>query len=323
MAAKATHLLLLLLPRLSLLSSGRRCCHRCCSISSCYTFPSLSTAFYSSSYRTTPAPLARLSSSRFVPPPSSAFTSPSLERCFGLSTRSAPSGDDDADLGSRYIPSPSDDLDDGDESIDEWEEDEDYEPKIGDGADGGGIVLQNVPWGEHALSIAQEVLSLFGDDMKLFAFRTTPRGYIYVRIDKLSNKYGCPDMEEIESYSHEYKKRLDEAGSLGKLPDNLALEVSSPGAERLLKVPDDLSRFQDMAMVVTYVEGESINSEKTGVFFLDSVETESATCVWRLADVKENRDPQAKGRPLSRKQKDWRLKLPHAMCRKVTLHIDS
>lgn len=101
-------------------------------------------------------------------------------------------------------------------------------------------------------------------------------------------------------------------------------KVSSPGAERLLKVPDDLSRFQDMAMVVTYVEdGDSGNSERTGVFLLESAETESATCVWRLADVRENRDPQAKGRPLSRKQRDWRLKLPHAMCRKVTLHIES
>lgn len=38
-------------------------------------------------------------------------------------------------------------------------------------------------------------------------------------------RFGCPAMEDIESYSHEYKKRLDEAGSLGKVPDNLALEV--------------------------------------------------------------------------------------------------
>lgn len=37
--------------------------------------------------------------------------------------------------------------------------------------------------------------------------------------------YGCPSMEEIESYSQEYKKRLDEAGDIGKLPKNLALEV--------------------------------------------------------------------------------------------------
>ncbi|KAK9277296.1 hypothetical protein L1049_006836 [Liquidambar formosana] len=135
--------------------------------------------------------------------------------------------------------------------------------------------------------------------------------------------YGCPSIEEIESYSEQYKKRLDEIGVLGEIPDNLALEVSSPGAERLLRVPDDLYRFIDMPMRVCYVEEvEAKCPEKDGVFLLESVETESENCVWKLADVKENRDPLAKGRPLSRKQKDWRLKLPYAMFRRVSLFVE-
>ncbi|KAI7993898.1 Ribosome maturation factor RimP [Camellia lanceoleosa] len=214
-------------------------------------------------------------------------------------------------------------MDDEVEPIDLWEEEDDAEPEIGDGGDGGGVVLQNCPWGERALSIAHEILLQFGDDMKLYAFKTTPRGYIYVRLDKLSNEYGCPGMEEIESYSHQYKKRLDEVGALGEIPDDLALEVSSPSAERLLKVPDDMNRFKDMPMRVSYVEDlESKCPEKNGVFYLDSIKTESGSCVWRLADVKENRDPSAKGRLLSRKQKDWRLELPYAMFKKVTLFLD-
>lgn len=32
-------------------------------------------------------------------------------------------------------------------------------------------------------------------------------------------------MEELESYNHEFKKRLDEVGALGDIPDDLALEV--------------------------------------------------------------------------------------------------
>ncbi|KAI6676910.1 hypothetical protein NL676_037706 [Syzygium grande] len=236
-----------------------------------------------------------------------------------LSTRTS-SSDDAEDLDEAPLP---DEVEEDGEVTDEWEEEEEAEPKLGDGADGGGIVLQNVLWGEHTLSIAREVLSHFGDDMKLYAFKTTPRGYIYVRIDKMSNKYGCPSMEEIESFSQEYKKRLDEDGALGKIPDNLALEVSSPGAERLLKVPDDLYRFSDMPMNICYVEDEEPHcQEKHGVFFLDSIDTDSETCIWRLADVKENRDPQSKGRALSRKQKDWRLKLPYAMSRSVTFYLD-
>lgn len=39
------------------------------------------------------------------------------------------------------------------------------------------------------------------------------------------NRYGCPSMEELENYSQEIKKRLDEGGELGKIPNNLAFEV--------------------------------------------------------------------------------------------------
>lgn len=130
-------------------------------------------------------------------------------------------------------------------------------------------------------------------------------------------------MEELESYSQEYKKRLEEVGTLGEIPDNLALEVSSPGAERMLKVPEDLNRFKDMPMRVCYAEdAESSCLEKEGVFLLVSVEKESENCVWKLADVKDNRDPSRKGRPLSRKQKDWRLNLPFKMHRRVTLYLE-
>ncbi|MBA0573398.1 hypothetical protein Golob_000674 [Gossypium lobatum] len=211
--------------------------------------------------------------------------------------------------------------DDG-EFTDEWEEeDETVEPKVGDGGDGGGVVLQGVPWGESALSIAHDALKLFSDDIKLYAFKTTPRGYIYVRLDKLSDEYGCPSMEELQSYSQEYKKRLDEAGQRREIPDDLALQVSSPGAERILKVPDDLDRFKDMAMRVCYIEDAGSNyTEKSGVFLLDLVEEEN--CVWKLAEVKENRDPNSKGRPFSRKQKDWRLKLPFDKHKMIMLYLE-
>ncbi|XP_076946187.1 uncharacterized protein LOC143617547 [Bidens hawaiensis] len=205
-----------------------------------------------------------------------------------------------------------------------WEEEDDEsDPQIGDGGNGGGVVLQNCPWGERALSIAQQVLQQFGDDIKIFSFKTSPRGYIYVRLDRLCNEYGCPSMEDIQSYNHEYKKKLDEAGDAGDIPNDLALEVSSPGADRLLRIPNDLQRFENMAMRVKYIEhDDSKSSAKEGVFFLESIEMESGSCVWKLADVKENRYPASKGRPMSRKQKDWRLKLPYEKLEQVTLYLD-
>ncbi|KAG6382496.1 hypothetical protein SASPL_157832 [Salvia splendens] len=91
------------------------------------------------------------------------------------------------------------------EPIDSWEEEDEAEPEVGDGGDGGGVVLNNCPWGEKALSIAQEVLREFSEEMQLYAFKTSPRGYIYVRLDKLSNEYGCPSMDEIEAFSRQYR----------------------------------------------------------------------------------------------------------------------
>lgn len=77
-----------------------------------------------------------------------------------------------------------------------------------------------------------------------------------------------------------------------------------------------------MPMRVCYPEDvESSCLEKDGMFLLESIEKESESCVWKLADVKENRDPQSKGRPLSRKQKDWRLNLPFNMHGRVTLYL--
>lgn len=198
---------------------------------------------------------------------------------------------------------------------------------IGDGGDGGGIVLGDVGWGERALSVAREVLQLqFGDDLVMYAFKVSPRGYIYVRLDKLTNKYGCPAMEEIENFSSLYKKRLDEIVECGEIPLDLALEVSSPGAERLLKVPEDLDRFKEMPVRVQYLEQDldsKHHQQKDGVFILDSVDSGTGQCVWKLADVKENRAEAGKGRPLSRRQKDWRLRLPFEAIKRVTLYLNN
>nr|AFK43509.1 unknown [Medicago truncatula] len=222
-----------------------------------------------------------------------------------------------------FSPSLSDETSDEGASTDGWEEEDETDPKIGDGGNGGGVVLQNVPWGQRAHSIAEEVLVQFSEDLKLFAFKTSPRGYVYVRLDKLTTKYGCPSMEELDSYNQEFKKRLDEVGALGEIPDDLGLEVSSPGLDRILKVPDDLNRFKEMPMRVCYAENiESNCREVGGVFLLDSIEIDSEVCVWKLADVKENRDATIKGKPLNRKQKDWRLRLPFNLHRMVTMCID-
>lgn len=51
------------------------------------------------------------------------------------------------------------------------------------------MVLGGVRWGERVLSVAHEVLDLhFGEDLVMYALKVSPRGYVYVRLDKLTNK---------------------------------------------------------------------------------------------------------------------------------------
>jgi hypothetical protein len=163
-------------------------------------------------------------------------------------------------------------------------------------------------------------------------------------------RYGCPGIEEIENFNRLYKQTLDEIIERGEIPLDLALEasqpamflytlvapefrshlqrinivfqISSPGAERLLKVPDDLDRFKDMAMRVQYLaEGDDLAVDQMdGIFLLESVDIQAEHCVWKLADVNENRA--GKGRPLNKKQRDWRLQTSFEAVRKATLYLD-
>ncbi|KAG8083633.1 hypothetical protein GUJ93_ZPchr0016g2583 [Zizania palustris] len=71
----------------------------------------------------------------------------------------------------------------------EWEEEDEADPEIGDGGDGGGVALRDVKWAQRALAAAKEVLvEHFGDDVAMFAFKVSPKGYVYVRLDKLTNR---------------------------------------------------------------------------------------------------------------------------------------
>ncbi|KAK3124468.1 hypothetical protein QOZ80_7BG0586960 [Eleusine coracana subsp. coracana] len=315
-ARRTTQALRTLLARCS-----TKCLHRASPSSSAASFSTLHGAAPSPS----PSPASRCR--RLLPAPHAAAAAARAQKRSLAST---------AARGGAAGPGDVDDEDDSEGEAQEWavewedSEDEGVEPEIDDGGDGGGVVLRDVKWGERALAAAQEVLAdHFGDDFAMFAFKVSPKGYVYVRIDKLTTRYGCPGVEEIEKFNRLYKQKLDEIIERGEIPLDLAIEVSSPGAERLLKVPEDLDRFKDMAMRLQYhvEDGDDLvlkqNLLKDGIFLLEAVDAQAEHCVWKLADVKENRAEAGKGRPLNRKQRDWRLQTSFKAVKKVTLYLDS
>ncbi|RZC07121.1 hypothetical protein D0Y65_014484, partial [Glycine soja] len=195
----------------------------------------------------------------------------------------------------------------------------------GDGGAGGGISLTGTWWDKKALAIAKEVTLSFDGELQIYAFRILVNCTIQVRIENLSKKSGSPSMEDIEAFSATYRAKLDEAEIAKVVPDNICLEVSSPGVERIVRIPDDLDRFKDRPMYVKYAINDDPNNpaaEGDGVFKLESFGMETKCCTWGLADVKVNRQKAGKGRPLNKKQREWRLSTPFDSLRFVRLHSD-
>ena len=105
----------------------------------------------------------------------------------------------------------------------------------------------------------------------------------------------------------------------------ITLKVSSPGVERVIRVPDELERFKERAMYVRYIAtGEDVATpqEADGVFRLISYDVDLCECTWGIADVKINRQQTGKGRPLSKKQREWRLQTPFKALKLVRVYSE-
>ncbi|GKD05678.1 ribosome maturation factor RimP, partial [Tanacetum coccineum] len=204
--------------------------------------------------------------------------------------------------------------------------DEDADPRAGDGGGGGGISLAGTTWDKEALTIAEQVLLSFDGELGIYAFKTLQNSAVRVRIERLTNKSGSPDMEDIEAFSKAYQERLNEAEAAGSIPVDISLEVSSPGLERVVRIPQDLERFKERPMYVKYMtpvdNDATSSSERDGVLRLDSFDLEAKCCTWGLADVRVNREKAGKGRPLSKKQKEWRLNTPFESLLLVRIHAE-
>ncbi|CAD6263642.1 unnamed protein product [Miscanthus lutarioriparius] len=212
------------------------------------------------------------------------------------------------------------DIMDGDE---EFEDDYDFEDDYG--GVGGGISLAGTWWDKEALALAEQVSVSFDDDLKIYAFKTAANLTIRVRIEKMSTRYGSPTIDDIEAYTIAYRAKLDDAESTGKIPKNISLEVSSPGVERVIRIPEELEHFKERAMYVRYTttsDEAATSLEGDGVLRLVSYGMDLRECIWGIADVKINRQQSGKGRPLSKKQREWRLQTPFESLKLVRLYYE-
>lgn len=187
------------------------------------------------------------------------------------------------------------------------------------------INTAGLPWAEQALAVTQSTIqSLPG--LELYSFQVIPnRQRVDIRIDKLTDQYGSPSLDEIEQFSVAFYTKLEE--SLGEdMAGSIEIEVSSPGAERRLRLPHELLRFSQLPMKVEYIfdnnDDTSNNNEGKVVVtkVMDLVEVDIEVSRWKLADVKANSP--GKGRGLNKKMREQVHDINIDKLKRVNLHID-
>lgn len=137
-------------------------------------------------------------------------------------------------------------------------------------------------------------------------------------------------MNDVERFSRAFNRAMEEA--LGEDAGRIEVEISSPGAERQLRVPEDFFRFPDLPVRVDYRRASDDKAQSGVYMFLglqnnadegDKVGDEGDISRWALANVRVNRANAPKGRvELNRKQRDIRITIPVADITAAHLFLD-
>ena len=108
----------------------------------------------------------------------------------------------------------------------------------------------------------------FEGELEIFSFKVSePRRRIYISVDAINDKFGSPTLDQLSAVSRAFNEKLEAKG----FPDDVALEVASPGAERKLRLPGDLARFSELTMRVTYKDAEAEDGMTTKVLLMGGV----------------------------------------------------
>lgn len=187
---------------------------------------------------------------------------------------------------------------------------------LDDGDDEPVISYQQASWGKTVWDVASEVVKhpqLIG--LSLYAFRVVELSKsIEVRLESLLDVYGSPSIGDIENFARLYRGALED--KLGEEDaGQFSIQVSSPGAERRLRIPDDLDRFKSLPLTVQHTDGSGVQVSQV----LRFVEASSDSTVWTLADVKANSP--SKGRMLSKRQKQAQICIPLNKVQRVSMYV--
>ena len=169
--------------------------------------------------------------------------------------------------------------------------------------------------------IAEEVLpeDLCVHDFKVIYSRKSV--HLKISLDNVKNPMGSPTLAECASYSRVYNSRLEEfiqnQGAESSLSKAYTIEISSPGAQRKIKVPDELNRFYGQPMKVKYYKNNNDVQWCEVLMFRDF--DENSQSLWQIADTKFN---QKQGK-IKKNKISSIFKIPLSQIKQVNLFIDT
>ncbi|GMH45014.1 hypothetical protein BSKO_12971 [Bryopsis sp. KO-2023] len=179
-------------------------------------------------------------------------------------------------------------------------------------------------WAKMVLKCVQQVLaeSHSMENLDLFSFKVKDAvRKVEIRLDKRDNEFGSPGLEDIQEFSKALTREMED--ELGEEQAGLIeVEASSPGAEREVRLPEELDRFKHLPMQVEYLNED--DETKNQILNLDGLEKMEGVILksrWKLADTKMGRFAR-KGRGLNKKDRERIIELKTTQLRKVNLYLD-
>ena len=109
---------------------------------------------------------------------------------------------------------------------------------------------------------------------------------IGIFLDNLLHSTGSPNISDCERYAKKLNTAFENLEIDGEKLENYFLEVSSPGAERRLRNPNDWIRFKDLPMKVVFRDEK--NSIYSRVVHLIDVSNEMSE--WSVDNIVYNKN---------------------------------
>jgi ribosome maturation factor RimP len=134
---------------------------------------------------------------------------------------------------------------------------------------------------------------------------------IKVFLDKPAAEWGTPNVADCENFCRKSDIEILKLAEQGKIAKDYILEVSSPGAERVLRNESEWERFKGKPMKLRY----NISTGTSETIIADYIRSKEGITYWKIFQTKK--DKKARNKKID---KEFEIKLSDIV--QVKLYLD-